>query len=714
MKQFIESIQPTKKVDAKSDTPFEDSENEKEMINQETEKYRQEAQGFVDSHRRFFTTFAKDVSLSFKISDGFYIDLEKGEVNLDSKWFSEKGFSKEQILWGCLHELEHFRDLDADPKGVLKNFEYIRSQAKKTGEIILKRWEEKYGQSDPEFVENLKKQKPLNPKKTDGKTMNAVERSAYKIHHTFYNIFDDINDNNNVARKAPAFEEKANGGQETKRLYREKLFAKTDYSALPRHLQFVYKLLREEMVKDEGVVLNEEVAEIMKRKIEFQGRQHSPKEIVDSFIKPKKNRNTLASQRHFVLQKTLEPIFTELLMKDLAEWDPKKPEKQEGQPQKGEGEGESGNPFDEQYQDYDKNNPDQISEEDIKNWMDKNEDDKKEAKAKKAKVQAQENKTPQEKADEAQAEIDKSWCEKNGIDQNKFINFKKIEAQVEPYLQQLSKLWQKIIFGSSREIKREKEGYFKTGTEMNVQKVIEEWPKIQEKKFEDVRVMERIVSKEKLVQMPERINIRLVGDISGSMDEKKRHILQQCVVLILSSLREFNTQLNRTRSQTKSKLEVDSEVWIFGDEAQKIKKLRKESRISDERIETIKLFEKLDNTIGYTYDDKALGEIQKSFSAEDLQKISQKKTMEIVFEITDGGSSNSEASKKAVDKLIESGVIARAFQIGAVSDEDKKIFDAVWNAGRKEKQGEVIGEEIANLIPAITQALKKYLSGVRL
>jgi len=718
MKQFTENILVVKEVSgqSESDDEFDGAKSEAEKKDGELEKYRQKAQDFLDAHHRLLLTFAKDVSLSFKISDGFYIDLEKGEVNLDAKWFSEKGFSQDQILWACLHELEHFRDLDADTKGVMKNFEYIQKQAKKTGEIMLKKWEEKYGTSDPEFIEKLKKQKPLNPKKPDGKTMSGIEQSAYKIHHTFYNIFDDINDNNNVARKAPAYGEEAKGGSEISRLYQEKLFARNDYSKLPRHLQFVYKLLREEMVKGEDVVLNEDVAEVMTQKIKFQGKDYTPKEIVDNFIKPRKKRDTLAGQRHFVLQKTLEPIFAELLAKDLAEWDPKKSEKKDNQSQKSEGDGggESGNPFDEDYNDYEKNNPDQISEEDIENWIDKNVDDKKNEEAKKAKKQVDEKKTAKEKSQEAQSEMDKDWCAKKGIAPEVFRNFKKIEGEVEPYLQKLSKLWQRIIFGSSRETKRAMEGYFKTGTEMDIQKVIKDWPKIVQKKFDEVRVMKRIISKEELVQMPERINVRVIGDMSGSMDNHKLHILQQSIVLILSSLREFNTQLNLTRSQTKSKLEADTEVWIFGDKAEQIKKLRAKSKLNDEQGAIIKMFEKLGTSNGGTYDNKALEAIHESFSAEDLQKIAQKKTMEIIFIVTDGGSSNPDETIKAIKKLVDSDVIVIAFQIGVVSENDSRIFNEVWNKGREEKLGEVISKEIANLIPAITQALKKYLSGVRL
>lgn len=722
MKNFFEKNTSKQSIDQKNEEPFEDSEEEGKR--RDSEMYQKEAQDFVDSHRRLLTTFAKDVSLSFRIGKGFFIDLERGEVNLDAKWFSDKNCSNAQILWGCFHELEHFRDLDADPEGVMKNFEYIRSFAKKTGEKILAKWEEKFGKSDPEFIEKLKKQKPINPKKPQRGTISSVEKTAYKIHHTFYNIFDDINDNNNVSRKAAAFERGVEGGREVERLYREKLFKEKDYSKLPRHLQFVYKLIREEMVPGEEVVLSDEVAEMMKQKIKFQGKEFTPLEVVENFIKPRKNRDTLASQRHFVLQKTLEPIFEELLMKDLADWDPQKPKKSEGKPQEGEGD-PSDNPFEENYEDYDKNNPDQISEGDIQDWIDKNKEDKDKKEAEKIAKEAVENKTAQERTDEAQARADRKWCEKNGIDENIFRNFKKIENEVEPYLTDLSFLWQKIIYGSSRKLERETQGYFKTGTELDISKVIEEWPKIEKKKFEDVRVMKRTVSKERLIEMPELIRVRLSGDMSGSMNEEKIHILQQCFVLILSSFREFNTHLNLTRAQTKSKLEADTEGWIFGDEAKKVKKLRRESgqNYNDEQIEIIKAFEKLNETIGYTFDHKVMDEINNSLTQEDRQKIKSKKIMEIVFVITDGGSTmkiendvvnSSSKMKPAVDSLLESGVITRGFQIGKTSIEEKRIFNEVWNDGREEEKGEIVGEEIANLIPAIASTLKKYLSGVKL
>lgn len=709
-------------VEGEKEKPFEGEDRGKKKdtdMTPELAEYQQQAQALIDSYRRFFTTFAKDVSLNFKLSSAFYIDLENGEVNLDTKWFAEKGFTKDQILWAVLHELSHFRDLAEDPERMMKNFEYIREQARQTGAVMMKKWKDTFGATDPELIENLKKQRPAS-KKDPKITMNTVEQAAYQIHHTFYNIFDDIYVNNLVARKAPVYEEMEKGGQETKKLYQEKLFAKSDYAQLPRHLQFTYKLLREEMVKDEKVNVADEVREALEKQILFQGKEYTPKQIVEQLIRPRVGRDTKAGQRYFLIQKTLEPVFQELLMKDLEDWQPQKPQSQEGKPEQDEPQPGQVNPFSQDYQEFEQNNPDQIDDDNIKDWVDKQQEDKKEAEAKRAKAKEEESKTADEKAKAAQEKMDKDWAEKHGLKYETLKKFRQLESEVAPYLEDLSRLWQRIIFGSTRKIERGLEGHFKTGTELDVEKVIDQWPEIEKKDLDKVEVMKKMVSREVLIKKPELIRVRLVGDMSGSMDEKKRHVLQQCFVLLLSSLNEFNTYLNLTRKDTKSKLEVDSEAWIFGDKAQKVKRLRGKSGPEDEQVEVIKIFEKLEKTIGVTCDYVALERINESLGPEDRDKIAQEKIMEMVFEITDGGSTDkkgnltSELARTEVDKLVDSNVIVRAFQIGTVTDEEKRIFNQVWNSGREEKLGEIVGEKIENLLPALAELIKKYLGNVKL
>ena len=88
-----------------------------EKISEELERYTEDARALLASHKRFLETFAQDISLRFEMGSGFKIDTEKGVVYNDAKWFHERDFSPEQILWAHLHELMHFRDLVEDQEG---------------------------------------------------------------------------------------------------------------------------------------------------------------------------------------------------------------------------------------------------------------------------------------------------------------------------------------------------------------------------------------------------------------------------------------------------------------------------------------------------------------------------------------------------------------------------------------------------------------------
>lgn len=681
----------------------------------EFELYREQAQRMIDSYRRFFMTYAKDVSLQFHLSNKFYTDLEHGHVHMNTRWFAEKDATHEQILWAILHELSHFRDLAEDPQGMMKNFEYIKSQAKKTGAIMMKKWEAAYGQTDPEFIDELKK-RPQTDARTAEESMNAVERAAYQFHDTFFNVLDDIYVNNLLACKAPVYDEGGSGGKSIKDLYKDKLFAGADYTKMPRHLQFIYTLIREEMVSDEQVVVGPEVEEILAKKIKFQGKEYTPKELVQAFLKPKSGRDTKASKRYLVIRKTLEPIFLDVLKKDIDEWQPKKPELSDQGTQGGVG-GTAGegsvNPFDAPYQQFKENSPDQLDDHDIEAWTKKfHEEHEKENAAEKDK-EKENAKTAEERAAEAQDAMDKAWCGEHNVDYAMFQEFKKIEQEVAPYLADLSRFWQSIIYGSSRRQERGLEGYFPTG-ELDIPKVIEEWPNIEQGNLHEARVMKRMVSREASVKKPELIRVRILGDMSGSMEmpEGKKRLLQQCLVLMLSSLREFNTYLNMTRSQTKSKMETDSQAWIYGTEAKLVKRLRKDSGIQEEQKEIITIFAQAQETLGDTHDEKPLKIIFDSLTDADRERIAQKKIMEIIIEITDGGSTKPALTRREVDRLESIGVILGAFQIGKVITSEQAAFHVVWNENREEPLGQVVGERIEDLLPALTERLKKYLQGV--
>lgn len=732
-------------VDAK---PFEHKET-KQPIKPEKSAELQEAearaQKFINDYRPFLTTYARDTSLRYKFGDSFYIDLENGEVNFAAKWYLEQGYTQNQMLWATLHELTHFRDLAEDPKRMMENFEYINQWAKITGEVILKKYEDKFGQSHPEVVEAIKTQHPISRKHPE-KTMNAAEQSAYKMHHTFYNVFDDIWDNSTVARRAPRFEQWTSGGREVTELYSKKLFKQKDYAKIPRHLQFLYALLRDEMVPGEESAVSGEVTAALSKTFRYQGvNYYGAKNFVDEVIKPRGSRNTSAGNRYMALQAVLEPVYLELLSKDIQEWDPVLPQQQSGGGGGGQENNESGdssdavpqsqnsngnkspseanaqppqmpevNPFAKDYKDYDQANPDRFNPEDIADYLE-------------AKQKGTINSTPEDeqgRAENNQQIMDEDWRNKNEIDEESFQKLQFIEGEVAPYLNDLSSLWKYIIFGSTSEISRSIGGRFQTGVTLNMPAVIEEWPKISQGRFDTARTMNRIMETKIKVSKPELIRVRLVGDLSGSMqsrktengwvtDHDKLHVLQQCMVLLLSSLDEFENYLNITRARTKSKMHADTQAWTFGSTVRELKGFSQPGLKRDARADMTKMLAYLSEDMNFTYDNLVLGKIAESITPEDSAKIAQEKILDIVIEITDGGSSDPQLSKEAIKKLEDLGVVVFAFQIGVPSPEEKNTFNEVWNSNKEKPKGKIVGKDLAKLLPAMVALLKEFLKGVK-
>jgi hypothetical protein len=274
-------------------------------------------------------------------------------------------------------------------------------------------------------------------------------------------------------------------------------------------------------------------------------------------------------------------------------------------------------------------------------------------------------------------------------------------------------LWHSIIYGKSRNVDIGMRGLYRTGTDLSIPAVIEQYPQISQGQFEHTRTMERMESTEQLTNQPELIRVRLVADASGSMDEQKMQVLYQVLTLVLGSLQDFDRDLNITRRKTGSGMRVDTEAWCFGSAAHRIKPFSLERRSRDARVDIINILSRVHDG-GATYDNLVLAEITDSLSEKERAAISSGKTMEIIFEITDGGSSAADDAREQVDLLSDLGVIVRAFQIGEVSADEKDLFNSVWNDERAQPLGQIVGSQIENLIPAVVAVLQQYLGRVRL
>ena len=712
-KKFFEKIKISK---VKGEERMLEKEKKEKKKKEELKPWIEKMQKFLESKRYVFNTFARDASLKYVASTGFYIDFKKGEIHSDVLWFKEK-FKPEEIEamieWAHFHQLSHFLEYAESPEVFLENFAYIEEKAKQLAPKVLEIWKKKAGGDLPDY---LKKEIKIPKKEGKFEKITVGEKLAqniiYRALHRFYNVFDDISVNSLIRRRTFKFEENSKGDELVKKLYREKLFPGTDFSKRPLHLQLLDPYLREEMVPEEKIKVSSEIEEIRKE-ISYLGEDYSEiKKFNQELIK-----RSEPEKRYSRLKRILEPIYLDLLFKDL-EKEPIPPPPSKGK-EKGEGIGDFSMPFEDDYKDYENNSPDQFSEEDIKNWTEKKKEEKEKEEEERRRKEEEEKKSFEEKEKEIQEKMGKEWCKRHNIEYSLLQKVREIEKEIEPYLKEMSQFWRKIVFGYSTERKLEWEGYYKFGTRLDIHKVIKEWPKIEKGDVFDVKVMKKRVVKEKLIHKPEVnklkvIRVRLVLNVSGNMDEERLKTLREITVFLGRSLQEFNHYLGLARETTGTKLVADLEEWIFESKPQKIKPLAGDDyrtrNWEKDKADFIKSIGYLFSSGGTSADFLALEEIEKSITDFDIERIKQGKLLEILIEITDGGSDNPELTREIKNRLKEKGIIAKAFQIGEPTEEEIEAFKTTWE---NDGDGERV-PKLSQVLPALTQFLKKYLKDVKL
>jgi hypothetical protein len=685
----------------------------------ELQEYHDEVAEFIDAYRPLFDTFAGDTSLQFKAGDAFYIDLKSGEVSVDVRWFKEKGFTKEQIIWACLHELSHFRDLADDPAGMKEVFSDLRKKARALAPVLERKWAAAAAkQNRPDYLDAIRKHRPVSSIGSEKEeSLSGIEASAYKIFHTFANILDDVHVNGRVSRRVSGYAPGGSNEHQVVDLYREKLFKETDYSELPRHLQFGYAILRAVMVPEEEVVVSAEVQRHLNRVFNIGSKQYpvlGDGGLVDTFLRPSAKQDTRVSARARIIEATLAPIFEELLLKDIEEQEFVIPAAQSVAASAGEGASgdASANPFQGDYKDFESRTPDQIPEGQIEAWQHGYHEGKQQ-RAMEGESGQGDKKTIEQKEKESKENLDRAWAAQHGVSPITLDAYRRIEKEVAPYVRELSQFWEHIIGGKRVELSQARQGYFKRG-ELSVDEAINKWADIT-KDPQRAEVMERYERKETIVSRPELIRVRLSGDISTSMRGEKLVMLQRCFVLLLSSLREFETKLNLTRAVTKTSLQIDTEAWVFGHGAECVKHKHVPPTGSyDAEVEIVKIFEHLEQATGMsTRDDLVFKEISTDIASE-REALRSGKVMELIFEVTDGGSGRPTLARSGIDQLEKDGAFVRAFQIGGKNNLDEATFQQVWNSGVAQPRGQIVGEDIALLLPAMVTALKGRLKDIKL
>lgn len=235
------------------------------------------------------------VDAVFKIGQNWETNLESGEISISPVFFVERDYEKDMVIYATLHELvAHYRRLINHPQ-----------------------------LSD--IMNNLYKEKRAN----------AI----------FLNIIEDISGNKQIHSMLPRMSIVAD------KLYSEKLFPheymnSVDYSEkYPRHIQFLYRIIREEMIAESDTTVLPEVKKAIERLRNYDGVG----DIIKYATRPVDSEDSAVIEEKFILW--MECIYPEYIaLLEIDKEDPKYQKKAD----ENDATGGDFSVFDDYYDDYDK------------------------------------------------------------------------------------------------------------------------------------------------------------------------------------------------------------------------------------------------------------------------------------------------------------------------------------------------------------------------
>ena len=675
------------------------------------EEARRKAEANIQENSRLLSLFAKDSSLYFEPSPTaktFAFYPEENKVELPISWFENDQYNDSELRWAQYHELAHFIDMRKNPEAFLRQFENMQQTADK----LTSDYQDKFSNAQPE----------------------AICHYFYNQIHTLYNCLDDIYVNNLVGIKAPYYHS-GDGAYDVTNIYRKIGYAEPDLTDSPAHQQFIYSLLRDEMVGQQlglSQVSDEVEAALSKKQL---GR--SIRDLINQELKPKPGLLVDPEYRYKLIQNFIEPVYIELLRDGLdklppgdAPQDQQPQEKQSSEQQNQQSEQEAdqsstGNQHSKENSETSNNSQDdsfdpfnQGPESDRQqNFLDSAD----EATARQILESFQEqdkvrDMSPQERNQYGIRQQKLKFDREHQITPKMRKEYDKIVNDVSAMRQEMRQFWKSLV-GKSIEYRHAIANQQRKGR-LNVREFIDQYPQVvasersgnlNENTVYDRQQLEKIT-----IEQPESIEISLLIDTSSSMSaSSKLRAAKEATTLLMLSVKDFNTYLDQTRRETNSRLRANTQVITYSDDFKEVKPFEKKSSYLDNEANIIKTVSKIIPN-GSTNDTAALSFVDQGLSSEQLLKIKQQKLKKIIFVITDGVSNNPDDTAKVISNLISEDVLTFGFQIGDVDDSEEEIFNSIWNKQQHTPSGIIIGNDLQQLPKRLTNTLANTLKGIRL
>jgi len=569
------------------------------------------------------------MDLRINIGPGWATNMETGEVMADPRFFMERGYTPDMSVYATLHEVcAHLREVVTEPK--------------LTDEVI-----------------------------------NFVKKG--NAQGIFHNIFSDIAGNNLIHAVLPRTMPDV-----AEQLYKEKLFPEEDYSTFPRHLQFLYKTIRQEMIPDSQTTALPEVDAAIEQLRDYQSKGDLIKYGTSI---TKSNKEAMPARERFrVWVDLIYPVYEKLLEQDKQDPVPdgqggdgsgepddksgqskgsssseqQKPE--EGSKQPSSESGAEGDQFDSYYEDYRENrHPEPLTEEEHEQVHDhaKKQHDKTDNK----RGSMPEKKTERQRKREATEVIDKqlrSETEGHTLAEQRRYNNEIIKWQ--NAIAEMRDVFKKVIQERIAQKRGLSRRTFEEGAILDpnrlAQTVIDIRAGVEQpeafRDYEEIRGNTKAIGKTDYV---------FVFDISGSMAGSKAEAASASAVIGLEGLAAMQRDIEQAEAEHNMELELDirTAIYTLGERPACLKPLST-SLDPKERLDTYSVLQ--NPSEGNTRDFLTLEEVEKLKAEKDRRQI--------VVVVSDGGSDNPGRARQSVDRLRGQDWLVYGISIG--SNEAEELY----------------------------------------
>lgn len=556
------------------------------------------------------------------VGEGWATNPETGSFTIDPSFFIEKGYSADHCVFATLHELmSHVRDVKRDPVFAARQHAFVTS------------------------------------------SKNPQEQQA---RHIFNNILTDIHGNKQIMNMLPAMQEVGADIYASRLFPAERDGEPVDYASNPMHLQFLYKIIRQEMIPGSETPVRQEVDEAIDQLRNFQGGQFDLISfLTDPGARGANGKKLSGSDRFDYWLTQIWPKYEALMKLDKQEakdaqqqnnnqqTNSNTTEQQDTDPSQNDNTKQDSNPFADAYADYfDNKHPEPFSPEEHEKIHD--------AIKKAVQEKRHETMTPEQRERARQVAANRRYREQTGHslqEKQQYDNeIKRLHRQIDQMRQIFQSVLNEVVTTRRGLSRRSHQDGDILDPNRLAQTVVDIKSSITPEAFQ------RYETVRGRAELNCKTDYFFVFDCSGSMSGKPAQAAASCAVIMLEGLASMERDIRQLEEQQDidlSDLSVRTSLYTFGSNATCHKPLG--SSLNDkQRLDTYTAIAAA--SAGGTADYLALQEIADLPHSQDRQRI--------IIVVTDGQSNDPGATQAAISQLRrDQNTVVYGISIGSAAAE---------------------------------------------